>query len=74
MRNFIPKLIHYVQANPVEIRVMSLSTLGSVAFPFELILKFIIPLASGIAWFFLKPKLEEWRNNQNKTNHDKDKC
>jgi len=52
------KIIALIAA--VDWRVIGLSMLASVAVN-DLLLKFSIPIASGIAWVFLKPWIEKIR-------------
>lgn len=47
-----------------EIKILSGAILGSAIAPIDMILRFIIPLASAITWFFLKPKLHAWQEKR----------
>lgn len=65
----IHKLLMYINANPVEFRIVSLSTFASAVAPIDLLLKYIIPIASALTWYFLKPKLDKWTKNKKNNNN-----
>ena len=43
--------------DPTEIKILVITVFGSMAFDFEILLKFIVPLLSAATWFFVKPLL-----------------
>jgi len=47
---------------PTELKILLTSIAGAMVTPVDVILKFIIPIASGIAWVFLKPYVLRFRN------------
>lgn len=62
----IYKLLDYIQSNPIETKLMSLTTLGSIIAPMDVFLKYFLPLASALTWYFLKPVLDKWRKKRRK--------
>lgn len=47
---------------PTELKILLTSIAGAMISPVDMIIKFIIPIASGIAWVFLKPFVLRFRN------------
>lgn len=47
---------------PTELKILLTSIAGAMVSPVDVILKFIIPIASGIAWVFLKPFVLRFRD------------
>lgn len=62
----IYKIIEYVHANPIESKIISFTTLGSIIAPIDVVLKYIVPIASAVTWYFLKPILDKRFRNKNK--------
>lgn len=58
----------------VDWRVMIPSVMAAAGLPYiDLLARFMIPIASGIAWVFLKPHVEKLRNNfKNRKNEKTD--
>ena len=52
--------------NHIEWRVLLPSITAAITIPMDMVFRFIIPIASGIVWVFLKPKIIEFRNKLNK--------
>lgn len=46
---------------PLELKILIGSILTAIASPVDVIIKFLIPIISGIVWVFLKPYVEKWR-------------
>ncbi len=47
---------------PLELKILVTSIVTSMVSPVDVIIKFIIPIASGIAWVFLKPFVLKFRD------------
>lgn len=47
---------------PTELKILITSIAGAIVSPVDVILKFIIPIASGIVWVFLKPFVIQLRD------------
>lgn len=56
----------------VEVKILCSAIVTSIAAPVDFFIKFLIPIASGIAWVFLKPYVEKWRRNYFKNKKKKD--
>lgn len=46
---------------PLDLKILISSVLAAIATPGDFVVKFLIPILSGIAWVFLKPVVERWR-------------
>jgi len=47
---------------PTELKILLTSIAGAMVSPVDVVLKFIIPIVSGIAWVFLKPAVLKLRD------------
>lgn len=47
---------------PLELKILITSIAGAMVSPVDAFVKFIIPIASGIAWVFLKPFVLRFRD------------
>jgi len=54
----------YKMANiePLELKILITSIFGAMITPGDAFVKFIIPIASGIVWVFLKPFVLRFRD------------
>lgn len=64
------RILEYIQSNPWELKILSFTTFGSMVAPIDMFLKFMIPIASAVTWYFLRPLLDKWRK-RNKKAQDK---
>ena len=55
---------------PTELKIMLTSIAGAIISPVDMIIKFVIPIASGIAWVFLKPYVLKLKNYLYKKYHE----
>ena len=53
----------------IEWRILLPSITAAITIPMDLIFRFIVPIASGIVWIFLKPRIVKLRDNYNKKNN-----
>lgn len=54
----------------METKILASTTVGSVALPIDMLYRFIIPIASAVVWFFLKPILIKWQNKRKNKKKD----
>ncbi|WNH10052.1 hypothetical protein [Thalassobellus suaedae] len=47
-----------------EVRILLSAVLGSAIAPIDMFYRFIIPIASAVTWYFLKPKLNAWQEKR----------
>ena len=52
--------------DPIEVKVFIASVFATFVFDLELLLRFLIPLLSGIILWFVRLFLDEWKEKRSK--------